>query len=237
MPKVDEWQSPGNRLLATLPVKEYERLLPSLELVQVSYKQVLHETGEAIEDLYFPNDAIIVLLSSVEKGATVEVGMVGNEGMVGVSVLFGGRIAVNRAIVLTVGSVTSTKAEPFSREFRQSSALQDVLLPYTYALLMQIAQSAACHRYHSPTERLARWLLMLQDRAKTMELKVTQNFIAELLGTRRATITEAARGLQKRGLIQSRRGRIVITNRQGLEAAACNCYRIIKEQLDSIHYA
>ena len=237
MRKYDEWQSPENRLLATLPVKEYERLLPHLETAQLSFKEVLHEAGAAVEYVYFPDDAIVVLLSQVEKGATVEVGLIGGEGMVGVLILFGGKTTPNQAVVQSAGTAMRMKAEVLKREFKRSNALQDLLLPYAHALLTQGAQSAACHRYHTPRERLARWLLMIHDRVKADEFKATQEFISDLLGTRRATVTEAANELHKKGLIDYSRGRVRVLNRQGLEAAACNCYKIIQHEFDELTYA
>lgn len=237
MQKYEEWRSPQNRLLATLPVKDYERLLPHLQNISLSYHEVLHETGEEVEYVYFPNDAIIVLLSSVNRNATIEVGLVGKEGMVGVSILFGGKVMPHQVVVLSPGSVTRMKAVVLKREFKRSSSLQDVLLPYAQAVLTQNAQSASCHRYHSPQERLCRLLLMIQDRAWSDEFRVTHDFLAQMLGTRRATVTEAAHDLQQKGLIDYRRGRVRILNRPALERAACNCYAIIQEQFDNLTYA
>lgn len=237
MQKYEEWRSPDNRLLATLPVKDYERLLPHLQNMTLSYREVLHETGDAVEYVYFPNDAVLVLLSSVNKNAAVEVGLVGREGMVGVSILFGGKVIPHQVVVLSPGGVMRMKAEVLKKEFKRSSSLQDVLLPYAQAVLTQNAQSASCHRYHTPRERLSRLFLMIQDRASSDEFRVTHEFLAQMLGTRRATITEAAHDLQQRGLIAYHRGRVRVLNRQALEKAACNCYGIIREQFDNLTYA
>lgn len=237
MQKYGEWRSPDNRLLATLPVKEYERMLPHLEVVSLSHQEVLHEPEESVEYVYFPNDAIVVLLSIVKSNTSIEVGLVGKEGMAGVSVLFGGKAAPNQVMVLAPGSAVRMKAEALRREFKRSSGLQDVLLPYAHAVLTQSAQSASCHRYHTPQERLSRLLLMIHDRVETDEFRITHEFMSQLMGTRRATVTEAAQSLQQKGLIDYRRGRIKIVNRQGLEASACNCYRVIQDQFDSLTYA
>lgn len=237
MQKYEEWRSPVNRLLATLPVKDYERLLPHLENVALSYRESLHETGETVEYVYFPNDAVIVLLSSVNKNAAVEVGLVGKEGMVGVSILFGGKVIPHQVVVLSPGGVMRMKADVLKKEFKRSSNLQDVLLPYAQAVLTQNAQSASCHRYHTPQERLSRLFLMIQDRSSSDEFRVTHDFIAQMLGTRRATVTEAAHDLQQKGLVDYSRGRVRILNRQALEKVACNCYHIIQEQFDSLDYA
>ena len=237
MRNYEEWRSPDNRLLATLPVKEYERLLPHLQAVSLTPQEVLHEPGEAVEYIYFPNDAILVLLSSAEKNETIEVGLVGREGMCGVSVLFGGRTTPNLVVVQSAGGAVKMKAEVLKREFKRSSSLQDVLLPYAHAVLTQSAQSASCHRYHSPQERLSRLLLMIHDRAGADEFRVTQEFMSQMLGTRRATVTEAAHSQQQKGLIDYSRGHVRVLNRQGLERAACNCYRTIQEQFDNLTYA
>jgi CRP-like cAMP-binding protein len=237
MQKYEEWRSPDNRLLATLPVKDYERLLPHLQNIQLSTREALHETGDTVEYVYFPNDAIVVLLSSVSKSATIEVGLVGREGLVGVSILFGGKVIPYSVVVLSPGGVMRMKADVLKKEFKRSSSLQDVLLPYAQAALTENAQSASCHRYHTPQERLCRLLLMIQDRAGSDEFRVTHEFIAQMLGTRRATVTEAAHDLQQRGLIAYHRGRVHVLNRQSLERAACNCYRIIQEQFDNLTYA
>lgn len=237
MQKNEEWRFPENRLLATLPVKEYERLLPHLQPIELSTREVLHEPGQTVEYVYFPDDAIIVLLSSVDKNATIEVGLVGKEGMVGVSVLFGGKSTPHEVVVLSQGGATRMKADVLKREFKRGSGLQDVLLPYAHAVLTQSAQSASCHRYHSPQERLCRLLLMIHDRTEADEFRVTQEFMSQMLGTRRATVTEAAHDLQQKGLIDYRRGRVRVVNRQALEKAACNCYRIIQEQFNALTYA
>jgi CRP-like cAMP-binding protein len=237
MQKYEEWQSPDNRLLATLPVKAYERLLPHLQAVPLSRAEVLHEPDETVEYVYFLNDAVLVLLSMAEKNTVVEVGLAGKEGMAGVSVLFGSKAAPNRVMVFSPGSAMRMKADALRREFKRGSVLQDALLPYAHAVLTQSAQAASCHRYHSPQERLSRFFLMVHDRLEGDEFNATHEFVAPLLGMRRATVTEAAQTLQQEGLISYRRGHVILLNRQGLEASACNCYRVIQEQSDSLIYA
>jgi CRP-like cAMP-binding protein len=233
MPKYDESSPPQNRLLATLPVKEYARIVPYLVNIPLLYKEIIQESGVPIEYTYFPNDAIISLLSVVEKECTIEVGMIGNEGMVGASILLGSKRSPTQAIVQSSGSAMRMNAEILKKEFKRSSTMQDLLLPYAHALLASGGQLAACFRYHTLQQRLCRWLLMAHDRAGTDELTVTQGFISHMLSTRRASITEAANALRKKGLIDTRRGHITITNRQGLEAAACSCYQIIRDQFSS----
>lgn len=237
MQKYGEWRSPDNRLLATLPVKEYERLLPHLQSFALAQREVIQDKGDAVEYVYFPNDAIIILLSTVDEDSMIEVGLVGREGMVGVTVLFGGKSPPSQAVVLASGGSVRLKSDVLRREFKRGGGLQDVLLPYAQAVLTQSAQSASCHRYHSVRERLSRFLLMIHDRAAADEFRVTHELMSRMLGLRRATVTEAAHDLQEQGLIKYRRGSIRVTNRQGLESAACNCYRIIQEGFDSLTYA
>lgn len=237
MSKLDGWSSPANKLLASLPVKEYERLLPSLETVTLENKEVLHEAGAPIEHVYFPADAIVALLSSAEKDASVEVGMIGSEGMVGAPILLGSRTTPTQALVISEGSAVRLEADALKKEFKRSGTMQDLLLPYAHALLSESAQTAACHSFHTPQERLCRFLLMMHDRVRAEDFRLTQDFISQMLGTRRATVTEAAHALQKKGLIDYSRGRICVRDRRGLEALACQCYGVIQEQFSQIVYA
>jgi CRP-like cAMP-binding protein len=236
MPQLGQKTSPRNRLLAAISAKEYERLLPHLEIASLSYKQLIHDSGVPIEWVYFPDDAIVSLLSIVDKEAMIEVGIIGNEGMVGASILLGSRTTPTQALVQSPGTAMRLNADVLKREFKRSSTMQDLLLPYAHALLAEGTQSAACHRYHTPQERLCRWLLMIRDRSATDELKITHDFIAQMLGTRRATVTEAVHMLHKNNLIQQSRGRIVVLDRKGLEAASCSCYRIIRDQFANVMY-
>ncbi len=237
MQKYGEWRSPDNRLLATLPVKEYERLLPHLQPYALAQSEVIQETSDTVDYVYFPNDAVVVLLSTADEEEMIEVGLVGKEGMVGVNVLFGGKRTPGQAVALTPGGAMRLKSDVLRREFKRGGGLQDVLLPYAQAVLTQSAQSASCHRYHSVRERVSRFLLMVHDRAGGDEFRVTHELMSRMLGLRRATVTEAAHEMQRQGLINYSRGRIRVTNRQGLERAACSCYRIIQEGFDSLNYA
>ncbi len=217
-----------NRLLAALLEPEYQRLVPHLEHVSLPLKQVLHKRGESIEYVYFPHRAIVSLISTAEDGSKVEVGLVGNEGVVGIPNILGDNIATTTAVVQLAGSGMRIKASLIKSEFGQGGVLQSLLLRYTQALYALASQNAACNRLHHLDERLARWLLLVCDRIESNELPLTQEFISEMLGVRRAGVTEAANRLQQKGLIRYHRGRITILNRQELEAASCSCYGIIK---------
>ena len=217
-----------NRLLAALLRKDYQRLHAHMERVPLSFAEVLYEPGDTLREVYFVNDGIVSLLSRVENGAGLEVGMVGNEGMVGLSVFLGADTTFCRAMVQATGSAMRMNADWFQKDLRQTGPLQRLLNRYTYALLIQAALSATCSRFHRVEPRLARWLLMVHDRIPFDEVRVTQEFISSLLGVRRERLTEAASALQKRNLIRYSRGHIQILDRVGLEAASCTCYGITK---------
>jgi CRP-like cAMP-binding protein len=217
-----------NRLLAALPDAEYQRLAPHLEYVPLPLKQVLYNRGESIEYVYFPHRAIVSLISTPEEGSHVEVGLVGNEGIVGIPAVLGDNIATTSAIVQREDSGMRMEASLLKTEFQQGGSLQSLLLRYTQALYGLVSQNAACNRRHQLDERLARWLLLVCDRVGSNELLLTHEFISKMLGVRRAGVTEAANTLQRTGLIRYNRGKITILNRQKLEAAACSCYGIIK---------
>jgi CRP-like cAMP-binding protein len=222
------WQE--NRLLASLPDRDRTRLLPQLEILTLFAKESVYESGVEINYIYFPLDCIVVLISSVDLNATVEVGLIGNEGVVGAQILMGAKHSTSQALILTEGKALRLPAAVLKREAKRSSRMREVMLNYTNALLEQGAQLAACHRYHTPRARLARLLLMINDRATTPELHITQDILAHLLGTRRATVTLAANQLQDMGLIESVRGQIRLHDRQDLEHEACTCYAIIAQQ-------
>ncbi|HEY9900852.1 MAG TPA: Crp/Fnr family transcriptional regulator [Candidatus Sericytochromatia bacterium] len=219
-----------NRLLAALPDAEYQRLVPHLERVPLPVKQVLHKRGESIEYVYFPHRAIVSLISTPEEGSKVEVGLVGNEGLVGIPAVLGDNIATTTAIVQREDSGMRMEASLLKTEFQRGGVLQSLLLRYTQALYALTSQNAACNRLHNLEERLARWLLLVYDRVGSNQLQLTQEFIAEMLGVRRAGVTEAANHLQQAGLIRYSRGKITILNRQKLEAASCSCYGIINSE-------
>ena len=224
----NRWQE--NRLLTSLPERDRSRLTPQLEILTLFAKETVHESAEEMNYVYFPLNCIVVLISSVESKATVEVGLIGNEGMVGATILMGAKNSTSEALILTEGKALRLPATVLRKEAKRSSRMREVILTYANALLAQSAQLAACHRYHTPQARLARLLLMINDRMTTPELRITQELLAHLLGTRRATITEAANQLQDSGLIQYVRGRIRFLDRKGLEERACSCYAIITAQ-------
>ena len=230
MRESDEKRWQENRLLASLPERDRARLIPQLEILTLFAKETVHESAEEMNYVYFPLDSIVVLISSVEPKATVEVGLIGNEGMVGAPILMGAKQSASQALILVEGKALRLPAAVLKKEAKRSSRMRELMLAYTNALLAQSAQLAACHRYHTPKERLARLLLMIQDRLKTPELRVTQDLLAHLLGTRRATVTQAANQLEEARLIQSVRGRIRFLDRKGLESQSCSCYATLANQ-------
>ncbi len=216
-----------NRLLAALPEAEYQRLIPHLEQVPLSFQQVLHEVGELVEYVYFPDQGIVSLLSTMADGSMVEVGLVGNDGVVGIPAALGDNIATTIATVQVPGSGMRMKASLLKSQFQRGGVLQSLLLRYMQALFAFVSQNAACNRLHQLDGRLARWLLLVYDRVESNQLPLTHEFMAQMLGVRRAGVTEAANTLQQAGLIRYTRGKITILNRQELEAASCECYKII----------
>ncbi len=220
----------GNQILNTLTGEEYERLSVHLEPVTLALGEVLYHPEQPITHVYFPNHGTVSLLSTFEDGGSVEVGMVGNEGMFGVNVFMGSITTPLEAVVQLAGDGLRMRADALRQEFRQGGQLQDLLLRYTQAFITQIAQNAACNRAHPTEGRLVRWLLMCQDRAQSKELQLTHEFIANMLGVRRAGVTESAGQLQQRGLIKYHRGHITILDRQAMEAASCECYGIVKKE-------
>ena len=216
-----------NRLLAALPDAEYQRLIPHLEHVSLSLKQVLYEVGELIEYVYFPHQSIVSALSTMEDGSMVEVGLVGNDGVIGIPAALGDNIATTTAMVQVPDSAMRMKASLLKSEFGRGGSLQSLLLRYMQAQHAFVSQNAACNRLHYLEGRLARWLLLVCDRVESNELPLTHEFMSQMLGVRRAGVTEAANMLQQSGLIRYTRGKITILNRQELEAASCECYEII----------
>jgi CRP-like cAMP-binding protein len=225
--------STQSSILATLPSEEYERLSPHFEEVQLPQGKILYNTQDSIEHVYFPTRAMISLVSQLSDGASVEVGVVGFEGMVGLPVVLGVDQSPHECMVQIQDGGTRVRADVIKREFKRGGKLQDMLLRYTQSLLLQTSQVAACNRIHLIEERLARWLLMSFDRCVCEDLPLTQEFLGMMLGVRRAGVTAAAVHLQAEGLIQYRRGHITITDKVGLEAFSCECYGIIKAEFDS----
>jgi CRP-like cAMP-binding protein len=223
-----------NRLLSALPNSEYERLLPYLETVSLTLKQIIYAPNEPIEYIYFPNSGIISLVNLTQDGATVEAATVGNEGMAGIPVLLGADQMIGQAITQIVGDAVRMKADVFKREVTPASPLYNLLLRYTQALMNLISQSVACNRLHSVEQRCSRWLLLCQDRVESEEFRLTQEFLSQMLGVRRASVSVVAAILQKAGLIRYSRGKITICDRPGLEATSCECYRVVKEEFDRL---
>jgi CRP-like cAMP-binding protein len=217
----------GNRILASIPESECQRLNLQLEPVKLSFGQVLYEPGKPIRHVYFPVDCLVSLLTSVNRQRTLEVGMVGNEGMAGMPFILGVGISGVRALVQGEGQALRMASTPFRVEFDRNPALQQALYRYTYALMAQISQTAACNRFHDAGERLARWLLMTRDRIGADEFSLTQQFMAHMLGLRRVGVTEAASRLKRRRLISYARGQLRILDVPGLNRAACSCYQIV----------
>ena len=223
----------NNRILKALPAKEYRILSSQLKEVMLPKGAILHEASERIGQVYFPNDAMISYLSGTAEGESVEVCVVGNEGVVGIAALLSDSTAF-RAVVQVPGSAVRISREVLRREFKRGESLHRVLLHYTNALLIQVAQTAVCNRLHSVEQRLCRWLLLTHDGVRSAELLLTQEFIANMLGGRRESVTKAAGRLQKAGLIRYVRGHITILDRQGLEAASCECYQVVKTEFDRL---
>lgn len=222
------FQAPRNRLLAALPPGEWERVRPSVELVPLEVRRVIIEPNQAIQHVYFPEDAVVSLLGLLEDGSAVETATVGNEGMVGVPVFLGAMQMAGQAFAQVPGMAWRMPAAALREEVRRGSALAGLLGRYTQALFTLVAQSSACNRKHSTEQRCARWLLLTHDRVSGDSFELTQLFLSQMLGVRRATVNEAATELQTRGLIEYTRGRVTVLDRPGLEAAACPCYGIIR---------
>ncbi|MDT8384337.1 MAG: Crp/Fnr family transcriptional regulator [Gammaproteobacteria bacterium] len=223
-----------NHLLAALPEEEYARLSSHLELVPMPLGMVLYESGSELHHVYFPTTAIVSLLYVMMDGASAEIAVVGNEGIIGVALFMGGRTMPNRAVVQSAGHAYRLKGRLLKQEFNRSGELQHLLLRYTQALLTQMAQTAVCNRHHSLDQQLCRWLLLSLDRLPSNELVMTQELIANMLGVRREGVTEAAGNLQKAGLIRYQRGHITVLDRPGLEARACECYAVVKKEFDRL---
>lgn len=219
-----------NRILAALPPDEYEKLSPHFEHVQLPRGQVIIEHGEPIREVYFPNDALISLVTQLSDGSTVEAGVAGREGMAGLPVVLGADSTPMQSVVQIPGTAIKIKARVICDAFNRGGALQSRLLGYAHALFVEAAQSAVCNAHHHVEARLARWLLTSSDAVQSDELPLTQEFIATMLGVRRAGVTCAALVLREAGLISYNRGRIRILDREGLETLSCECYREIKDQ-------
>ena len=220
-----------NRLLSTLPSNEYDKIASHLKEVSFRLGEVLFQPGDKIEHVYFPTNCIISLLTDLEDGSGLEVGLVGPEGIVGVSVFLGGP-ETKVATVQATGEALAMTAGALRDMFRKGGYLQQQLLRYTHALMTQISQSVVCNVRHPVEGRMARWLLMYHDRLNTNEFEMTQEFMSHMLGVRRSSVTEVALRLQERGLIRYYRGRMTIVDRQGLQRFACECYAVVHDQFE-----
>ena len=224
----------SNLLLDTLPKAESERIYPDLQFVQLPLGSVLYESGDVLRHVYFPTNSIVSLLYVMENGASAEIAVVGNEGIIGVALFMGGETTPNRAVVQSAGQAYRLPAQRLKEEFRRNGVLQILLLRYTQALLTQMAQTAACNRHHSVDQQLCRWLLLSLDRLHSDTVNMTQELIADMLGVRREGVTEAAGKLQRRGVIRYARGKITVLDREKLERISCECYQVVKKETDRL---
>src|SRR5215207_9164937 len=218
-----------NHILRSLPEADYERIRPQLQFVQLNHNQVLHEVDERIESVYFPNHAIVSLIAQDASGQSIEVGLVGPEGVVGLSTALGVEKSYFRALVQFPNSGLHMSARAFRDEFKRGGALQELVLRYAHSLILHTSQLAVCNRLHSLSERLARWLLMSYDRCQCVDLPFTHEFLALMLGVRRAGVTEAAIILQAEGYIKYQRGQIKILDNAGLQEHTCECYALLRK--------
>ncbi|HEY6821566.1 MAG TPA: Crp/Fnr family transcriptional regulator [Burkholderiales bacterium] len=223
-----------NHLLAALPAAEFDRLSPHLELVAMPLGEALYESGGKLEHVYFPTDSIVSLLYVLENGASAEIAVVGNEGILGISLFMGGETTPSRAVVQSAGYGYRLKAHLLKEEFNRAGPVLQLLLRYTQALITQMTQTAVCNRHHSIEQQLCRWLLLSLDRLSSDEITMTQELIANMLGVRREGVTEAAGNLQRSGIIRYSRGRIEVLDRPALEKAVCECYRVVRAEFDRL---
>ena len=223
-----------NQLLAALPEAEWQRWLPQLEAIDMPLGQVLYESGSTLEYVYFPTSSIVSLLYLLENGASAEIAIVGNEGIVGISLFMGGESTPSRAVVQSAGQGYRLSAHAMKEEFSRAGPVLHLLLRYTQALITQMTQTAVCNRHHTLDQQLCRWLLLSLDRLQGNDLVMTQELIANMLGVRREGITEAAGKLQATGLIRYSRGHITVLDRPGLEKRTCECYAVVKRECDRL---
>jgi CRP-like cAMP-binding protein len=223
-----------NQILDALSPAARERLLPHLQAVELPLGMVLYESGDTLRHIYFPTDSIVSLLYVLEDGASAEIAVVGNDGAIGVALFMGGETTTNRAIVQSAGYAYRLTGSRLKQEFERHGEMLHILLRYTQALITQMAQTAVCNRHHSVDQQLCRWLLLSLDRLSSNQLVMTQELIANMLGVRREGVTEAAGKLQKRGVIDYRRGHITVLDRPRLEQLSCECYAVVKKETDRL---
>lgn len=224
----------SNALLASMPPAEWARIAPQLEAVELPLGKVLYESGASMSHVYFPTTAIVSLLYVMEDGASAEIAVVGQEGVVGIALFMGGETTPSRAVVQSAGHGYRLRAPAIKEEFNRSGPVMHLLLRYTQALITQMAQTAVCNRHHSLDQQLCRWLLLSLDRLSGSELVMTQELIANMLGVRREGVTEAALKLQRLGLIRYARGHITVLDRAALEGRVCECYAVVKKEYDRL---
>lgn len=232
-PPVTNQPRPANRILANLPENEFEQLCPKLRDVSFRIGEILYMPEQKIEHVYFVNRGVVSLLAALEDGATVEAGVIGPEGVAGISVVLGANSTPNQALIQSDVEASRISTLDLVNEFRKSGQLRDSLLLFVHTMFTQVTQTAACNRLHTLDQRLARWLLMVEDRIKDKQFTLTQEFLSRMLGVRRAGVTVAANDLRHSGLIDYHRGDIVIIDRRGLENVSCECYHIVKQEYDS----
>jgi CRP-like cAMP-binding protein len=223
-----------NHLLAALPADEFARLKPDLQPVSLALGEVLYESGDKMTHIYFPTTAIISLLYIMENGATAEIGIAGNNGLIGIALFMGGETTSNRAVVQSAGKAVRMKARELQTAFSLGGVFQNILLRYTQSLMTQISQTAVCNRLHSVEQQLCRWLLINHDQLQTDKLIMTHDLIANMLGVRRTGVSIAAGNLQRQGLIKYARGTITMLDRESLETAACECYQVVIDEYDRL---
>jgi CRP-like cAMP-binding protein len=227
-------QPKDNHLLSVLPKAEWERIAPHLVELDMPLGEVVYESGDRLDYVYFPTTAIVSLLYVMEDGASAEIAIVGNEGLIGIALFMGGETTPSRAVVQSAGQAYRLGAHFLKEEFHRAGPVQRLLLRYTQALITQMAQTAVCNRHHSIDQQLCRWLLLSVDRLPSNELRMTQELIANMLGVRRSGVTEAAMKLQDAGLIRYSYGHIEVIDRPGLEARVCECYGVVRREFDRL---
>ena len=235
MPALGGIQRPKqNHLLAALPAADYQRIAPHLEFVSMPLAEVLYESGTSLRHVYFPTTSIVSLLYVMADGASAEIAVVGNEGILGIALFMGGESTPSRAVVQSAGEGYRLKAQLLKKEFSLSGPMLHLLLRYTQSLITQMAQTAVCNRHHSVDQQLCRWLLLSLDRLQSNELIMTHELIANMLGVRREGVTEAAGKLHDSGLINYSRGHITVLDRSGIEERSCECYGVVKRETDRL---
>jgi len=226
-----------NRLLAALSPAEHDRLTPHLELISLALGTVLYEAGDRLRHVYFPTDSIVSLLYVLEDGASAEISVVGNDGLIGIALFMGGETTPSRAIVQSAGCAYRLLGQRMKDEFHRNGEMQLLMLRYTQALLTQMGQTAVCNRHHSVDQQLCRWLLLRLDRMETDELTMTQEAVVAMVGVRREDVIAAFGRLRSAGLLDYSKSHITVVDRAGLEARSCECYGVVKSESERLFYS